>query len=103
MKAPKPGIFSLIIGLILFSIIPFKEALPQSFAYKTLLSTLYEKDFPVLYPEEIDDLSSYQVLDTREKEEYQVSHLKDAIWVGYDQFPTFNLDTSSENFFKKIS
>ncbi|WP_144604878.1 rhodanese-like domain-containing protein [Algoriphagus algorifonticola] len=92
MKAPKPGIFSLIIGLILFSIIPFKEALSQSFAYKTLLSTLYEKDFPVLYPEEIDDLSYYQVLDTREKEEYQVSHLKGAVWVGYDQFPTFSLD-----------
>lgn len=26
------------------------------------------------------------VLDAREKEEFQVSHLKDAVWVGYEDF-----------------
>lgn len=30
--------------------------------------------------------SDYIILDTREKEEYEVSHLAGAIWVGYDDF-----------------
>ncbi|WP_332911128.1 rhodanese-like domain-containing protein [Algoriphagus boritolerans] len=58
----------------------------QSLAYRALLEGLYDKKFPVVKPEQITRLSHYQILDTREKEEYQVSHLKDAIWVGYDTF-----------------
>ncbi|MEN2283170.1 rhodanese-like domain-containing protein [Algoriphagus sp. SE2] len=64
----------------------------QSLAYKTLLSTLYEKDFPFIKPEQIKDLSEYQVLDTREKEEFEVSHLENARWVGYDTFDLKYLD-----------
>jgi len=30
--------------------------------------------------------SDYIILDTREKEEYDISHLEGAIWVGYDDF-----------------
>ena len=63
----------------------------QSPAYKVLLATLYDSDFPVLKPVEVTDLSSYQILDTREKEEYEVSHLKDANWVGYDTFSMENV------------
>ena len=58
----------------------------QSFAYKTLLNSLYESDFPVLKPQEINTLSAFQILDTREKEEFEVSHLSGAIWVGYESF-----------------
>lgn len=63
----------------------------QSLAYKTLLKTLYDSEFPVLKPEEIQDLSKFQVIDSREKEEFQVSHLKGAIWVGYDSFSLENV------------
>ncbi|MBY5949747.1 MAG: rhodanese-like domain-containing protein [Cyclobacteriaceae bacterium] len=58
----------------------------QSLAYRAMLSTLYDSDFPVIYPNEIERLSKYQILDTREKEEYEVSHLDGAICVGYDDF-----------------
>ena len=58
----------------------------QSLAYRTMLNTLYDSDFPVIYPNEIGRLSKYQILDTREKEEYEVSHLEGAICVGYDDF-----------------
>ena len=38
----------------------------------------------------VTDLKSnqadYIILDTREKEEYEISHLEGAIWVGYDDF-----------------
>ncbi len=30
--------------------------------------------------------SDYIILDTREKEEYEISHIAGAIWVGYDDF-----------------
>jgi len=61
-------------------------AISQSKAYKTLLEGLYDNKFPVVKPEKISSLANYQVLDTREKEEFEVSHLDGAIWVGYDTF-----------------
>lgn len=62
----------------------------QSIPYQAMLSVLYEDDFPVIKPEEIKDLGQFQVLDTREREEYEVSHLKNATWVGYETFPEFD-------------
>lgn len=64
----------------------------QSLAYKALLSTIYTHDFPLLKPEEISDLSNFQVLDTREIDEFEVSHLKGAKWVGYDTFDFSNVE-----------
>ncbi|WP_297335568.1 rhodanese-like domain-containing protein [Algoriphagus sp.] len=65
----------------------------QSFAYKALLKTLYDADFPVVEPAEIGDLERFQLLDTREKEEYEVSHIQSARWVGFD---SFSLDRVSD-------
>lgn len=73
--------------LVIFGLILFNNPIfSQSLAYRALLESLYDKKFPVVKPEQITNLANYQVLDTREKEEFQVSHLKDAIWVGYDSF-----------------
>ena len=69
------------------------QAYGQSLPYQTLLKGLYDSSFPVLKPEQITELTNYQVLDAREKVEYQVSHLKDAKWVGHE---TFNLKTVAE-------
>ena len=62
----------------------------QSLPYQILLKGLYDASFPLIKPEQISNLSNYQVLDAREKVEYQVSHLENALWVGHD---TFNLTT----------
>ena len=67
------------------------QVLAQSVAYKALLATLYDSDFAVLKPAEVTDLSIYQVVDTREKAEFEVSHLQDATWVGYDTFSMENV------------
>ncbi len=80
---PKVLLAILLIGMPFFSI---AQSIAQSIAYKTLLSTLYDNDFPVIKPVELKDLSEYQVLDTREKEEYDVSHLQNSQWVGYETF-----------------
>jgi rhodanese-related sulfurtransferase len=58
----------------------------QSLAYKTLLEGLYDENFPVVRPAQIVDLTNYQVLDAREKTEFEVSHLPGAKWVGYESF-----------------
>lgn len=71
----------------------FGEAQAQSTAYKTLLKGIYEEDFPTVKPTQIVSLHNYQVLDTREKEEFEVSHLQGAKWVGYD---TFNMENVAE-------
>jgi rhodanese-related sulfurtransferase len=72
--------------LIIFLLAINYTSFGQSFAYKTLLKGYYEKDFPVVYPDQEKILNSAILLDTREKEEFEVSHLKGATWVGYETF-----------------
>ncbi|WP_084454297.1 rhodanese-like domain-containing protein [Algoriphagus terrigena] len=69
-------------GLLLI----YTPAAAQSAAYKVLLEGLYDKDFPTVTADQIADLANYQILDTREKKEFEVSHLPNAIRVGYDSF-----------------
>lgn len=58
----------------------------QNTAYKVLLNGLYDAEFPVLRPEQIRNLKNYQILDTREREEFEVSHIQGARWVGFETF-----------------
>ncbi len=81
----------------LICIFAFSEAHAQSFAYKTLLKTLYDSEFPVIYPEEIERTDEFQILDTREKEEFEVSHLPNATWVGYETFSLQNVRNLDKN------
>jgi len=93
MNAPFPNSLNfqkvLLVTLLVLSPL-FLNA--QSIAYKTLLSTLYDQDFPVIKPSQITNLSDFQVLDTREKEEFNVSHLQNSLWVGYDTFDINSLE-----------
>jgi len=34
----------------------------------------------------VNDLENYLILDAREKEEFETSHIPGAVWVGYDRF-----------------
>jgi rhodanese-related sulfurtransferase len=65
----------------------------QSFAYKSLLDITYDKNFPVVKPYEVEGLEDAVFLDTREKIEFEVSHLKGARWVGFETFDMSALDT----------
>ncbi|MCW5515121.1 rhodanese-like domain-containing protein [Muriicola sp. Z0-33] len=49
------------------------------------LRRLNDESVPYIYG---DDLNSKEVilLDTRKKEEYKISHLNAALWVGYEEF-----------------
>lgn len=69
----------------------------QSLAYKTLLKGYYDKDFPIVYPDQKDIIESSIFLDTREKEEFEVSHLNGAKWVGYETFSIESLQDMPKN------
>jgi rhodanese-related sulfurtransferase len=58
--------------------------------YKKLLENMYRKTVPLI---PVAEAAKWQAtapelvfLDTREKEEYVVSHIKNALWVGYKDF-----------------
>lgn len=50
------------------------------------LKQLNSGSVPYVYVNELRQQSDKIFLDTRKREEYEVSHLKDAIWVGYKDF-----------------
>jgi len=79
--------------LLCFLVLGLQYAAGQSLPYQTLLKGLYDSNFPVVKPEQITDLKSYQVLDAREIGEFQVSHLQTAKWVGHE---TFSLKSVAE-------
>ena len=57
----------------------------QSKLDKTLKK--YNSEYvPYIYAADLSDNMNVILLDTRKKEEFNVSHLKNAIWVGYDTF-----------------
>lgn len=54
-------------------------------SYGIMLHTLLEHNVNEISVAEIPKNTSNTIfLDTREKEEYNISHIKNAIWVGYD-------------------
>ncbi|EPR66168.1 rhodanese-like domain-containing protein [Cyclobacterium qasimii] len=63
-----------------------QETYGQSLPYKALLNSTYDKNFALVYPGQKDLINGAVLLDTREKNEFNVSHLKGAQWVGYDNF-----------------
>ncbi|MFC0264645.1 rhodanese-like domain-containing protein [Fontibacter flavus] len=79
--------------LLFISLIQFScETDAQSLAFKSLLNGIYDNDFPLVYPEQQNILNQALFLDTREREEFEVSHLAGAKWVGYETFDIKSLD-----------
>jgi rhodanese-related sulfurtransferase len=62
------------------------DAQIDSKAYATMLDALYKKTVPLMSVATLQKQPDAILLDTRTKEEYNVSHLPGAKWVGYDEF-----------------
>ncbi len=71
--------------LLLLSCVPSSGQI-NSNAYRALLNTLYKKTVPLVSCEESQNVRSTQFLDSRARAEFNVSHIADARWVGYDDF-----------------
>ncbi|WP_255569698.1 rhodanese-like domain-containing protein [Cellulophaga sp. HaHa_2_95] len=61
------------------------------------LEKLNKESVPYITVAELQQQDSLIILDTRELEEYKVSHLKNAIWVGYDNFDSQQLKLQDKN------
>lgn len=57
-------------------------------AFDLLLKTMLRETVPAISVEQLSqkDLDKVVLLDARTKNEYDVSHLKNATWIGYDDF-----------------
>lgn len=70
--------------------------------FNKMVDELLSGSIPVIQPEALKTLSDNQskivILDTRERNEFNVSHLRNAKWVGYDDFELSRLtfDKKSE-------
>lgn len=73
-------LFSLI--LCLFFVV---HAVAQKNIDKTL-KQLNKESVPYLQVSDLESTDTILILDTRKKEEFDISHIKDAIWVGYKAF-----------------
>lgn len=58
----------------------------QSKSYNTMLKALLSHNVKEIGAKEAKQDSLSVFLDAREKKEFEVSHVKNAIWVGYDDF-----------------
>lgn len=70
--------------LLLFTILPLSCS-PQKNLDETL-EQLNKKTVDYIYAEDLSETDSLLLLDTRKFEEYKVSHIKNAYWVGYKTF-----------------
>lgn len=77
---------TLLLFLMLFSW--FKpNAQTNSRAYKVMLEGMYKHTVPTVSCSELKkEQNDVVLLDTRAKREYEVSHLPEARWVGYEEF-----------------
>jgi rhodanese-related sulfurtransferase len=69
----------------------------QTTEFDAMIDSTLQKTVPFMSSDNLlDNYENYTILDTREIDEYNISHLKKAIHVGYDNF---NMNTTS----KKLS
>lgn len=86
-----PFLFTLLISL---------NSLSQSVAdssYSVMLDKLLSHSVPEVAVHEAKSLQNVVYLDAREMNEYQVSHIQNAVWVGYDQFQKDPLKSISKD------
>ncbi len=87
----------LLLLLMLFSW--FKpNAQTNSRAYKMMLEGMYKHTVPTISCKELKKQQpQVVVLDTRAKREYDVSHLPEARWVGYEEFDLKKVENLPKN------
>lgn len=83
------SITSTIIFLLLSSVL-FGQARTNDAEFDAMLKDLLSHTVPEVTAEEVNQLDKNAVIfiDAREKNEYEVSHIENAIWVGYSLFQT---------------
>ena len=76
---------SIFVLLMLSNIFSSKAQEVESTTYSLMLKALLSHTVQELSVKDAKLDSSIIYIDSREKQEYEVSHLPDALWIGYDQ------------------
>ena len=87
--------FALPIALVLFLSLSYLPADPQKLS--EVSDALIQRTIPTLTTGELANTLTKEkivLLDTREKKEFEVSHLPDAQWVGYEDFKNYEATRS---------
>lgn len=71
----------------------------ESTSYSLMLKALIKESIPIVAVADLDQkqIQSTTFIDSREKVEFDVSHIKGATWVGYDDFDMARMDDISKN------
>ena len=79
-------LLSLILFLLMNSTYMFSQSSKEQKAFNKMVDGLISSTVPVISVEELAQkgLESYTILDAREWDEFQTSHLAGATWVGYN-------------------
>jgi len=87
------------IVILLISMFSFLKlpAQVQSGAYNLTLKTLLSHSVPEVTVPQVKDMKDVLLLDARELNEYKVSHIKNARFVGYDQFEVDKIKSVDKN------
>ncbi|AXE19673.1 rhodanese-like domain-containing protein [Runella rosea] len=74
------------------------NAQTNSRAYKVMLEGMYKHTVPTISCKDLKkEQSQVVLLDTRAKREFEVSHLPEARWVGYEEFDLKKVDNLPKN------
>ncbi len=80
----------LLVGLCIVISLYAAKSQVQRGAYRVMLQKLLSHSVPEIQVQQVvSDTTPTVFLDAREPHEYEISHLRNAVWVGYD---SFNLD-----------
>lgn len=83
---------------LLFSLMAITAtAQTTSRSYKALLESMYQKTVPTITVAQLKQTNDVVLLDTRARPEYDVSHLPNARWVGYDDFELSRVNDIPKN------
>jgi len=82
----------ILIILTLFSIVIYSQKVKQK-TYHALINSVYKKDIPLIFADTLsNNLSDFTLLDTRSKTEFDISHIANAKYIGYEDFDMKSMD-----------
>ncbi len=94
------GIVFIIISVVLLATNLQAQTHVESKSFDIMLSTLLKHNVNEVGVDEIKNDSTSIFIDAREYTEFKVSHIKNAIWAGYDDFDIKRVNSVAKN--KKI-
>lgn len=91
---------ALIVSLLFVVTSIFSQKKVSDAKFDRMLDKLLSHSVTEVIPSEIKNENDIVFLDSREKKEYKISHIKNAVWVGYDDFKLNRVKNTPKN--KKI-